>query len=221
MQNYNDEMIDVAIKYAGHELLADAACIDNWTEPSALFDSRMRALIRGKAAQCQAKAALKIAARVAAILAIVLIISTAVIYSSEALRVQVMNMFLIEKEGQTEITFSNTDGIESPDGMVEPKFVPVGFELIETQVEGDGIIIMSLYQNEAGGYIRIQQLPLSSSIGVDNENAYETEIGGRTAYVSGRGDESTVVFNNDWNCFIITGSAPAEDLIAVAQSMLE
>ena len=223
IKGYNEEMIDLAIKYAGHELLTDAALegVDGCPDTLAHFDNRMLGLIRRKAAGRHAKAALKITARVAAILAIVIMISTAVIYSSDALRVQVLNLIYNEKEDVTEITFENSETAQIPEGMVEPGFIPYGFELIETKVEGEGVMIMNLYENEAGDTIRIQQLSLSSSIGVNNDNAYEIQIAGRTAYVSEHGDENTVVFNNDWNCFIISGMAPAEDLIAMAESMLE
>lgn len=223
MQRYNDEMVDIAIKYAGYEMLADAACVsaDACSDTSAQFDSRIEALIRRKTAGRHAKTALKIAARVAAILAIVIVISTAVICSSEALRVQVMNMLYVEKEDFTEIHFSDAQGVQTPEGMVVPEFIPYGFTLIEVQDEGEGIMIMSLYENEAGDMIRIQQLPVSSSIGVDNDNAYETQIAGRTVYVSESEQENIVVFSNDWNCFIINGMAPVNDLLAMTESMLE
>jgi hypothetical protein len=51
-------------------------------------------------------------------------------------------------------------------------------------------------------------------------NAYETQVAGRTAYVS-EDKESVVVFNNDWNSFIISGGAPVGDLLAMAESILQ
>ena len=222
-ERYNDEVVDIAIKYAGREMLADTitdnveACAD--TSPQ--LDNRMLLLIRRKAAARLAKAALKIAARAAAVLAVVIIISTAVIYSSDALRVQVMNLLYVENEDRTEIHFSDAESVQTPEGMIVPAFIPYGFTLIEVQEEGEGIMIMSLYENEAGDRIRIQQLPVSSTIGVDNDNTYEASIAGRTAYVSETQEDNIVVFSNDLNCFIISGMAPVEDLLDMAESILE
>ncbi len=222
IENYNDEMVDIAIKYAGREIFADAGanCTDVWAQSPARLDNAVSALARREAAGRHAKAALRVTVRVAAILAVIIVISTGAVFSSKALRAQVMNLFYVEKEGSTEISFGNGEEVQLPVGMTVPGFIPYGFKLIETQEEGDGIIIMCLYENEAGEQIRIQQLPIDANIGVDNDNAYETQVAGRTAYVSEE-KESVVVFNNDWNSFIISGMAPVEDLLAMAESILQ
>jgi hypothetical protein len=102
--------------------------------------------------------------------------------------------------------------------MVIPGYVPGGYEFAEvTQTDQT---ITSRYKNAAGDTIEIQQSGLNREIQVDDDNSYVTEIAGRKAYVVDSGEYKAVIFNNDWNSFILYGKIDASELIIMAESML-
>ena len=218
---YQDEVICVTVKYAGHEALADAAldCGGVDAVVSEAFDKKMRALIGRRSAWRGASKALKITARIAAVLAVFIVISTAVIFSSEALRVEVANLFHFNSgENQTSIGFTGADTQQLAEGIVLPGYLPKGFELVETNKKN--LMIKSRYENEAGAFITIEQNVLNSHINANSDSFSETEIAGRTVYFLEDDEFNVVIFNNEMNSFILSANIDISELLIIAESML-
>jgi hypothetical protein len=221
MKKYENEVIDVAVKYAGHSALADAAldCAGADACVSEAFDKRMRTLIGRKATLRGASKALKVAARIAAVLAVLIIISTAVIFSSEALRVQVANLIFSPREGsQTTIGFSGADAAQLPEGIVLPGYLPKGFALTEASQSSQAI--QSRYEDGSGSFITIEQLALNTQIQVKRDSSREIEIAGRTAYIMDGEEHRVVIFNNDLSSFVMSANIDIAEMLIIAESML-
>ncbi len=220
MKNYNDEMFEVMIKHAGHEVLAEAAGgFDKSASVSDEFSRKIHATIGRQAAGRSAQKVLKVFLRVAAVIAVLIVISAAVIFSSEALRTKAMNLFSAINGDKMSIHFYSADK-ELPEGIVLPGYLPKGFDLIEAK--GNEGCITSLYENGSGGSVSISQLPLSGGmdIGVDQEHSYEVEIAGRKAIVVEADGCADVFFCNDEYSFEIFGNIEVSQLLIVAESML-
>jgi hypothetical protein len=220
-REYNEEMIEVAIKHIGHEVLSEAAAeAEEGTDTvSEQFDKRMRALIRRKTALRAGARTMQVLYRVAAILLVVIVIFAVAVVSSEALRVKVINLLYGIQGGNAQISFTGADPDNLPEGIVIPDYLPKGYELAEASQ--DGLLITSRYENEAGDAIEIRQDTLNVQIGAMQGAATETEIAGRTAYIIDTPEDKAVIFSNDWNSFVISGDIDVSELLIMAESILE
>ncbi len=215
----DEEMIEVAVKHIGHEFLAElAGNTEGDFVVSESFDKKMHALIGRKAARRTGRSAMKMLTRVAAVLFVIIVVFSVAVVSSEALRSRVISLLYEVGGGKAQISFG-VIGTEKPiEGMVIPDYLPRGYELVKTDV--DGQLILSQYENEAGNSISIQQTPLDTHIEATQDGAYQMQIAGRTVYVIDQADYKTVIFSNDWYCFIIFGEVELSDLLAITESIL-
>ena len=217
---YDEEMIEVAVKHLGHEVLAEAAPEDDGGDNtvSEAFDKKMRALIRRKGAWRAGSRTLRTLSRVAAILFVVVAVFSVAILSSEALRAQVINLLYQIGDEKGQITFAEVNPAKLPEGTVVPGYLPNGYRFVEANI--DGVYIVSRYENEDGDEITIQQGPLNVEITVSQAQTAPVEIAGRTAYIITVEDNITVIFNDDSSSYILDGDIEVSQLLIIAESML-
>ena len=222
-KTYNEDMFDLAIKHAGHSILEEMGSHSN-TEGIQFPDSlekKMRGIINRQIIKRKTRRFLIVASKVAAILLVFMIVSTAVIYSSDALRSQVINMFIDKNEDAADINFYNIDKSMIPGGMVIPKFIPNGFELVDASYDG-AQFYTSQYENDQGAMFRIDQVSYDACISLTNQlgDSHVTTIMGRDVYVLEQGDSNVVIFNDDVFGFIISGEIELTTLLIVTESLL-
>ncbi len=126
------------------------------------------------------KKVIKILNTVAVCTLIIILVSTVLITSVEALRVPVYN-FLIENMGDHySLAF-----VESSEIKAAPTWIPEGYKLTSASSTGT-----KEYENGSGGYISFSYDDLSATIDVDNEGDTElVNVSGRSVLVSARDDE--------------------------------
>lgn len=220
-REYNEEMIEVAIKHIGHEVLSEASSESEQGADtvSGQFDKKMRALIRRKTALRAGARTTQVLYRAAAILLVVVVVFAVAVVSSDALRVKVINLLCEIQGGNAQISFTGADPEDLPEGIVIPDYLPKGYELAEASQ--DGLLITSRYENEAGDEIVIRQDTLKMQADVMQGMVTETEIAGRTAYIIDTPEDKAVIFSNDWNSFFISGDIDVSELLIMAESILE
>ena len=160
---------------------------------------------------------LKVTARIAAVFLVFLIVSTAVICSSEALRIKVANLIYSVGEGNTAISFIDADPGDLPEDMIVPGYIPDGYRL--TDAYQDGPRVVSQYQDAAGNIIMIEQNVPNPQI-VVSKNSCEVEIAGRKGFVTTTEGYNTVICNNDMHCYFISGTIDASELLVIAESFM-
>jgi len=222
-QSYYNEVLDLAIKHAGHEILADM--VGNETselsdiKTSGVFDRSISRIISKEKRKQRNSKALRIAAKIAAGFLIVIIISTAVIFSSEALRTEVLNMFINIGEKSADIEFSDIGDV--PEAVVLPYYLPAGFTLKESKKEGR--YYYTTYENPEGIWIKLNQYPAGTSTKVNSEGiaSYVTEIKGCKVYVNEHEVWNTIVFNNDEYVFELKADISISEMLKIVESMLK
>jgi hypothetical protein len=224
-KSYNEEALNLAIKHAGHDIfkeIGSEASINPDTEYnfSDEFEKKMqRLIVREKRKRVTGKA-LKILGRVAAALLILLVVSTVVIFSSEALRLEFINIFFHQEKVSTNIDFSKTDTTEIPEGVVVPSYIPEGYRLKEIQNIGEQKT--SIYENQSGDLFRINQYKDSASVKIDNEGEKlnEVDLYGTKALVT-EGKVNKIVFSKDKYIFMIEGKIEVSEIIKIAESIIK
>lgn len=232
-RSYSDDMLDLAIKHAGHDILAEIAHempsdeeIKESIKYSDEFEKRIKKIIGMDFRRRRLSKVIRVVTKVAVIILVFLIVSTAVIFSSEALRIKVMNLFYQTGEKSTEIEITDNEEIENIlEGLVVPSYIPEGYELEEKN--RIGIIYNSIYKNSNNDMIKIEQINGSGNTTADTEKkpSYETEIMGHKIFVTEcKGSEgkrkNLLVFNNDLFRFSISGNINISELLKIAESML-
>lgn len=222
---YYDDVFDTAIKHAGREILLDmagAAALSEEPRYSESFEKSMKRIIDGDIRKRRTSKVLKVATRAAAVLLIMLFVSTAVVFSSEALRSEVFNMFA--KIGEDSVDIGSEVGIESiPEGMIVPGYIPEGYRLTEAKNVGQ-FSYRSEYKDSSGNIITVWQMKADNlDLGIDNDgNAYETEISGVRAIAADNDDNNIVAFiYKEYTYTIETfNGAELSELIKIAQSII-
>lgn len=225
-RNYFDDVLDIAIKHAGREMLCDIALeappVAEEAQFSNEFEKKMARIIGGEARRNRTRRAAKIATRVAAVLLIVLFVSTAVVFSSEALRTKVFNMFAEIGEDFVDIGSEVAPG-DIPEGMTVPEYIPEGFRLTKAKKTGK-MSFKSNFEDSLGNTILIQQMSATASIAIDNDGkAYETQISGVKVIAADNDDNSVAAFIYKEYAYIITGMGETKlsQLLKVAKSIID
>ena len=227
---YLDDMIDLAIAHAGHDLLEEAGrdADEELVAASDAFKKRMDSIIEKDIRRWRRAKARKIAVKAAVVPLIFIVVSTAVIMSVDALRVQIYNLFITTDDDSTEINMSEQppsmdDGgvpVDIPDGMAIPAYIPEGFRLVETSA---GLSFKSIYESSDGQHIKITQMSIKmgSTFDTEENEYYEVKTGGKSIFVVKQKDGSDIlVFNNDEYAFIIYGEISVGELLKIAESLI-
>ena len=224
-QKYRNEIFNIAIKHAGHDILeeiSEETPVSDGLSFSDKFERKMEEIVRKEARRRRVLSALKITAKVAAVILVVLIVSTGVVFSSEALRLKVMNLFYESDEISTEIDFSGIEPGDIPEGMVLPGYMPEGYVLTEVEKTESGLYT-SIYTNSSDNIIKIEQGNFVAHFSADNENedAYQAEFMGTEIYVVEHDEMNMVFFNGNYYSFSIWGNIEISELLAIAESVLK
>ncbi|MGE5494288.1 MAG: DUF4367 domain-containing protein [Burkholderiales bacterium] len=222
-RGYYDDLVDVAIKHAGHDILKEASMTMDAGEArfSDDFEKRMQKIIGAENRKERRSKALRAAARIAAALLVLVVISTAVIFSSEALRTEVMNMFSSIGRDSADVEFYEVGENDIPAGMIVPRYLPAGYKLVEAEKNGE--FFTSRYEDSSGNMLRIMQQSQNTSAIVDSDgkDAYETEIKGEKAFVSENEEGNLIIFNYRSYVFSVLGKTDVSELKKVAESIME
>jgi hypothetical protein len=222
-RGYYDDLVGVAIKHAGHDILKEASMTMHAGEArfSEDFEKRMQKIIGAENRKESKSKALRTAARIAAALLVLVVISTAVIFSSEALRTEVMNMFSSIGRDSADVEFYEVDENDIPAGLIVPRYLPSGYKLVEAEKSGDAF--NSMYEDTSGNMLRIVQQSKSTSAVVDSDGigAYETIIKGEKAFVSENEEGNLIIFNYQSYVFTVLGKTNISELKKVAESIME
>lgn len=229
-KRYNEEALDLAIKHAGQSMLKETGWEHLENEAgqhifSKEFENKMRRLVSIEKRKLRARKALKIAVRVAAAIVVVLIVSTAVIFSSEALRVQFLSMFYQKNERSIDIDFSETGKHGEPLEIIEPEYIPEGYTLQKLDIMPGNMGGISIYSNKSGNEFQVMQDNGTPSITIDNEGAktYEKYIDGIKILVIENNVKkfNHVLFNKGTATFSIFGKIDVSELIKMAESLIK
>ncbi len=222
-RGYYDDLVDVAIKHAGHDILKEASGILDAGEArfSESFEKTMQKLIGAENRKISKSKALRGAAKIVAALLVLVVISTAVIFSSEALRTKVMNMFSSIGSDSADVEFYEVDGNDIPAGMIVPGYLPDGYKLAGAEKSGN--VFNSRYEDTGGNILRIVQQSQCASAVVDSDgyDAYETEIKGEKAFVSENDEGNLIIFNYGSYVFAVSGTMDVCELKKVAGSIIK
>lgn len=225
-RSYYDDVFDSAIKHAGRELLLDMAGVALPSEEprySERFEKSMKCIVDGEIRKRRVSKIIKVTTRVAAALLILLFVSTAVVFSSEALRSEVFNMFSKIGEGSVDIG-PEVDSGSIPVGMIVPGYIPEGFRLANAKEIGISRF-KSEYKDLSGNIISIKQLIADNlDLGIDNDGrAYETEISGVKVIAADNDDNNIVAFIYREYAYTIRTLYDVElsELLKMAQSIIE
>jgi hypothetical protein len=220
-RNYYDDVIDLAIKHAGHDILREEKGASGEARFSDGFEKRMKSIIDAEKRKQGASQAMKAAVKIAVALLIVVVISTAVIFSSEALRSRVMNLFYNIGSKSADVEFYEVDGNDIPEGMVIPGYMPQGYKLAEATKLG--LIYKSIYENSGGDTISILQKSAGSNLTVNSEDAetYEVEIKNINAFVSEIEGINYIFFSYDSYDYTLFGKIEVSELKGIAESIIE
>ena len=227
-----DEIFNTKIKAAGYMLLdkiADEApseeelCGLNVSFDK--IDSRVKASIRKISAKHFAKKAAKIFALASSVLILLVGIGIMTITHTQALPIKFKDILM--KDNKTHVDLSASEEIESEEefitkdtDIIDPGYLPDGFELVEVQVSQ--VFAVNTYLSRENNTIRLTKSKSAGSIAFDNERSthYETEIMGNKAIVLENQDMNIVFyFSNNYFYEILGEYVDTQELIKIAQKL--
>lgn len=185
--------------------------------------ARMEKTIKHYRRKTRIRQITRLAGKTAAAILILSIGFFGVLMSVEASRVQILNAIMEYKKEFIRFRFGeeNTDVQKSP---YRPRYVPNGFQEIETGKAGAGFT--TKYADDQGNGIIFDQAPLqeSGSVSVDNENSIyrEIKIGGYPAYLfegKTKEDRTMLLWQNSTYHFKLISYIDKNELLKMAESV--
>lgn len=190
MDELNDDIFIALFRKSAFEYLereSETADQDPEHVISEACDKRILSLVKREVRKKGAIKALKSFSKVAAIILIIVLICTATIISVEAFRVPVFNLLFSHNQRETRITVSGEESSAVPEGMPEPSYIPIGYELTKT-VDMPGIDSLT-YLNSEDDEIYIARMGPGSEYTMDTENS-------QTGYIKINGYEGLYAIKN-------------------------
>lgn len=225
---HDEEFFDSVIKRAGFCILENAADDLPPKDEAAVnmgdmrgLDARMNKIFKREQSRARWRKARKIALRTAAAILAVIVVSGVAVASSEALRIQVLNMFLSTNDVSTEISFSGGTQEASPGDTFDLMYVPKGFEMVESREMPNLHVV--IYRNQAEDRIIVERSGIGTQFSVDNERHENKEItiAGTPVFASEGEGGSSLIFHSDSYAFHIFGDIVLEECIKMAESLLQ
>lgn len=225
-QDDNDVLFDAMLKVAVAdaykkeitEIPADEY-LDDY-KPSPTLDKRIGEIIRHQRRKARVKLIFKHIGKAAAILCILLTVSSIVLMSVGATRNAIFNAIINWQEKYTEIGFSETSEANS---LYRPAYLPEGFS--ENSVSMLGAMTMIIYENKDGIQIYFNQAKAGTDTTyVDNENtdAYEIKISDDKAYLfkgKTEQDSNMLIWETNSTVFRLTSVIDSEELVRIGESL--
>lgn len=223
MEAINDELFAALVKraahdYIVHDLMEDINLEEDFT-PSPEFDARMRGIINKALRKEKRARARKVLLKVAACFAVFLVLSTAVVFSAEALRVKFLNFLIEADDNMASIDFIGNRSGKSNEIPCIPSYMTDGYEL--TRVEDYDIVVVQTYENQKGDAFTISVYSGNPSIVMDTEDAEHgpLTIKGQEAYYSLADGVTMIVFKDENHVYFLQGTIPLDEAVKIAENI--
>lgn len=189
--------------------------MDEWFEE---FSQKQR---RKKKTKKLIKNARKVGNKVAIVLAVTLIIGTAITCTSEAFKIKILNFFTEKHEEYTSIEVNEVEENTIPshwENYYYPKYLPKGFEIEKTEKLGDKKIIHFINDEK---FILMTQSQNGTNYQIDTEKSKSKEImiNGKKGLLIEKVERTKIVWHNEAYSFNFSSNIKKEELIKVVKSL--
>ena len=227
----NDEAFDELIRYAATrqlEKIADEVPTDEelavkFTFSSNFEEKMQRLFLQQRKIERNARLR-KVAIKIAAVILVILAVSTATVMTVDAWRVRVLNFISEINERSTTIYIDGGEVdydrfLTEVREMYLPTYLPG--EYTAESIEKVGSYYLVTYTNNMGNVFLVQSLPSGFSVGIDSENAITEQIlvNGELAQYFLKNNIGNLMFKYEENAFLISGPLVKDELIKIAESM--
>ncbi|MDF2632126.1 MAG: hypothetical protein K0Q85_722 [Caproiciproducens sp.] len=171
----------------------------------------------------------RISKKAAVVIAVIIPITLAGLFSVEASRTAIFNAILDWQSDHATIHFEESSSSQAPqsmltDGFYKPVYLPDGF--VEGKITKIGASARITYQNKDKTTIRFNQSPVSKegSISVDTEHTVYSEItinGYKASLFAGKTskDDTILVWRNKTNSFTLISPISKDELLKIAENI--
>ncbi|HML37535.1 MAG TPA: DUF4367 domain-containing protein [Bacillota bacterium] len=157
----------------------------------------------------------------------ILIIGAAVsisLFTTDALRVRVLNLFMDVKPEYTEFRLEEDQGQEKARNVdwkdaYAPTYVPEGYYV--DSAENHDSMKSIIYANKDGDFIDYGQYSENSSVNYDTEDASMEDIAvnGEAGTLIVKGDRYSIIWQHDRSIFVIMTHISEEETLKIAESI--
>jgi len=231
MKNRNERIFDVLILAAAEDALHEElneipSCeeLDKIYKPSPEMDIKMRRLIASAENTRKTKNILALAGKTVASFLIMFVITAIILFSVEASRVYILNMFMKMNDNHISIEFHPNDD-SSEISKYYTKYIPDGFDI--ENIFSDENSRTFVYSNKVNKMIVLSIFfAETSSVFVDHERniSFPVRINNNEAYFfeSNFEDEKNVLIWQDDNiAFNLSANLDKEQMIMIAENVLK
>ena len=229
--NYDDKLFDALLKIAATEALEQEmeempSCeeLDEQYKPSPNLDKKIRKKIAQHRFKEKGSIWRKLAVKIAASAAIVMVFSSVVLLSVEATRNYIFNVAIKWQENHFSIQHDYASNLLN--GIIyRPTYLPEDFIEVSSNAIGD--IIRITYENENSITIMFKQSPSQTShILADHEDKTYSDIriNGQKVYLFNATEydkDNAVLWESNGIIFNITSEVASNELILMAESIKE
>lgn len=165
MDNMFEELLKKGASLAAEEMGADVSTktADGFSEE---HERRMKKLFAREKHKRRMRRFTMYAARIAAVLAVVTVVSGAVILNVDALKIRFFNMFTNTQTTNTKISYM--DGTSYSNDIITISYVPEGFDLDRERLDQNKAY--AKFKN-SGQYFAVNVADADSDINIDTEDA--------------------------------------------------
>lgn len=205
-----ENMLNMAAEYVADEQFEEAK---EAFEPSQQYQDQKMRLLRMAKRSDRINSVFSVAKRVAVILMVCTIVSAAAIFSVDALRAKVFELFTGKNNRYTEINFAENAEII---GDYAVCYIPDGFKATERRTE-------SIRFEDGQQYFCIDVMSPTATVKIDTEDATVTYpvINGNEAMYSTNANVNILVWRNDKHLFCITGDVDEQTMITIAKNIIK
>lgn len=157
------------------------------------------------------------------IIAAIMVVGSATVAAVPLLREWFVGLFVTEEEGHVDLSALKGEirADEMPSEIVgkEPTFIPEGFT--EVSRDQNSCYFSVYYSSDDGRYIEYSQNNPIMGIGVNTRDrtTEHLKINGNDAYISFNEEIATLVWEDEYYVYSISGNLYKDDIIAVANSL--
>lgn len=227
IDNAFEILLEQAVKNAGEEI-SESYPVPEEHEFSVEFENNMNRLFRKERNKLRIKNLISHSKRVAMIFLVIAIASGITVFSVDAWRYKIINLWYEITEKDTEVKFheeNNIDETVETSGNLVLRYIPDGFELIREDIEGDGKLITLIFQKN-DMTLMVSKKPLDGISYIDTEGAEvkTLTINGYDAIYSTKPRVNILVWNDGENVYTASATLgddevlSEEELIKIAEN---
>ncbi len=157
------------------------------------------------------------------IIAAIMVVGSATVAAVPPLREWFVGLFVTEEEGHVDLSALKgeipADELPEKFDCKAPTFIPEGFE--EINREQDNCAFYIYYSSVDGKFVEYSQHNLTFGISINTKDmtTEHIEINGNDAYISFNEEIATLVWEDEYYVYSISGNLYKDDIIAVANSL--